>query len=110
MNNKEIYHDPALNLSWAERTMCSVVEDILNVLKSGHENGSISTTDTALLTSLTHEVQVYGHRMEAKLSDVQEFDKMKERYNELKKDVEQKEKTPIRRVTEFLPQGDNDDE
>ena len=78
MDKKEIFHTPNQNCSSWNRTLCSVLEE----MRQCYETRNFSP-----LRGLIEEAQTYGNRMEAKLSDVQEYESLKKRYKELKEKV-----------------------
>lgn len=88
MDKFEIYHSPAQNTDPWNRTLCSVLEEMRTCY---------NTRNFALLPSLIEEVQTYANRMEAKLHDVKDYNKLKDRYSSLKQNLdalENKHKRP----------------
>jgi hypothetical protein len=79
MDRRDIYHLPAANAGSCNRTLCSVLEE----MRTCYE-----TRNFAQLPGLIEEAQTYGNRMEAKLYDVKDYQRMKERYRELKAETE----------------------
>ena len=79
MDKKDIYQTPAQNLRPWNRSLCSVLEEMRVCYK---------TRNFAQLPGLIEEAQTYGNRMEAKLSDVKEYNNLKERYRKLLDKVE----------------------
>lgn len=79
MDKHDIYNEPVANISAWNRTLCSVLEEMRDCYK---------TRNFAALPGLIEEAQTYGNRMEAKLSDVKDYNKLKERYTSLKQKVE----------------------
>lgn len=91
MKKKEIYHSAVENLDYCNRTLCSTLEDMRQIVLN------LSNKDTLL--SLINEAQVYANRMEAKLNDVREYKYMKKQYKEMQKEVKKnKKKRPVRVV------------
>ena len=80
MDKEEIVQAPNQNCGYVCRTLCSVLEE----MRRCHE-----TRNFAPLHGLIEEAQTYGNRMEAKLSDVQEYESLKKRYKKLKEEVDQ---------------------
>lgn len=74
MDKKEIFHAPNQNCYSWNRTLCSVLEEMRKCYE---------TRNFAPLRGLIEEAQTYGNRMEAKLSDVKEYETLKKRYKEL---------------------------
>lgn len=88
-----IIHKPAYNLAWAERTMCSCLEDMrkhITFLEKVVPKDVQSSLH--ILHSLVEEVQVYGNRMEAGLQDFKEYENVKKEYKELKEEVKKLKK------------------
>lgn len=83
MDSRDIYHAPSANLDSWNRTLCGVLREMRTCYK---------TRNFSPLKGLIEEAQTYGNRMEAKLSDVKEYERLKEKYKELKAEVEQLEK------------------
>jgi len=79
MDKHDIYNEPAANLKAWNRTLCSVLEEMRDCYK---------TRNFAALPGLIEEAQTYGNRMEAKLSDVNDYNSLKECYASLKQKVE----------------------
>jgi hypothetical protein len=91
MKNKPVIHRPAENLRWCERTMCSTLDNMRDIIKV-HEKylldaGVGGTVNCHILMSLVEELQVYGSRMEAALSDQKEYQNMKEKYKKMQEEV-----------------------
>jgi hypothetical protein len=82
MDRIDIYNKPAQNLRWG-RTLC----DTLQEMRKCYE-----TRNFGPIASLIEEAQIYGNRMEAKLTDIKEYDRMKERYKKISKKVKEMEK------------------
>lgn len=74
MDNKDIYNKPSQNLRPWSRSLCSVLEEMRVCYK---------TRNFAQLLGLIEEAQTYANRMESKLSDVNEYESLKDRYKEL---------------------------
>jgi len=77
------------------RTYCDTCEDMRKVIQAG-SHASWKTTKE-LLTSLVEELQVYGSRMEARLTDIDDLDSLhakikaaKQEMRELDKKLEKK--------------------
>lgn len=64
------------------RTLCSVLEDMRDCLK---------TLNFAVIGSLIEEVQVIGNRMEAALYDQKDFKKAEKHYKDLKLEIKKLE-------------------
>ena len=79
MNTHDIYHSPSQNCTARNRTLCAVLDEMRVCYK---------TRNFAPLLGLIEEAQTYGNRMEAKLSDVRDYEKLKERYKSMHKKVE----------------------
>lgn len=79
----DIYNAPAANLSPWNRTMCTVLDEMRKAYEHRNYN---------LIPSLIEEAQIYANRMEAKLTDVNDYDSMRKRYKELEKKYEKLEK------------------
>jgi len=71
--NGSARHDP-----W-NRTLCSILEEMRKCYE---------TRNFAQLHGLIEEAQTYGNRMEAKLFDVKDYERLKERYKQLKTKVD----------------------
>jgi len=82
MEKQEIYHAPSQNCTSWNRTLCAVLEEMRICYK---------TRNFTPLLGLIEEAQIYGNRMEAKLSDVKDYEKMKVRYKELQQKMENRE-------------------
>lgn len=78
MDERDIYHQPAANTDPWNRTLCSVLEEMRKCFE---------TRNFAALPGLVEEAQTYGNRMEAKLSDVKDYERLKKRYKNLKEKV-----------------------
>lgn len=78
MDKRDIYHLPAVNADPWNRTLCSVLEEMRKCYE---------TRNFAILPGLIEEAQTYGNRMEAKLSDVKDYERLKKRYKKLKEAV-----------------------
>ena len=76
MDKVDIYHGPAQNCGSWNRTLCSVLEEMRKCYE---------TRNFGLLPGLIEEAQTYGNRMEAKLSDVHNYEHLKRKYKALKK-------------------------
>lgn len=93
MDKQSIFHLPAENLDSWNRTLCSVLQEMRTCYK---------TRNFAMLPGLIEEAQTYGNRMEAKLSDVSDYNGLKKRYKalqekmqELNKQIEERESTLV---------------
>lgn len=80
MDKRDIHHLPAANVDGWNRTLCSV----LKAMRVCYE-----TRNYAILPGLIEEAQTYGNRMEAKLSDVSQYNNLKERYKTLQAKVKE---------------------
>lgn len=78
MDNRDIYHSPSANLDAWNRTLCSVLDEMRTCYR---------TRNFAPIKGLIEEAQTYGNRMEAKLSDVREYENLKKEYRKLKEEV-----------------------
>jgi len=79
MDKRDIYHSPAANVDSWNRTLCSVLEEMRKCYE---------TRNFAQLHGLIEEAQTYSNRMEAKLFDVKDYERLKERYKQLKTEVD----------------------
>jgi len=82
MEKQDIYHAPSQNCTSWNRTLCAVLEEMRICYK---------TRNFTPLLGLIEEAQIYGNRMEAKLSDVKDYEKLKERYKELRRKMDDRE-------------------
>ena len=71
------------NKVWLNRYLCDVIEEARVCVK---------TLNFSYLSSLLEEIQVMGNRMEAKLSDIKDFEKFDEEVSDLKKEVKKLKK------------------
>ena len=78
MDKRDIYHLPAVNTDPWNRTLCSVLEEMRKCYE---------TRNFAPLHGLIEEAQTYGNRMESKLSDIKDYERLKERHRQLKTEV-----------------------
>lgn len=83
MDSAEIYQAPSANLDSWNRTLCGVLDEMRTCYK---------TRNFAPLQGLIEEAQTYGNRMESKLSDVRQYERLKERYKALKAEIVELEK------------------
>jgi len=79
MEKNLIYHSPSQNCSAWNRTLCAVLDEMRACYK---------TRNFAPLMGLIEEAQTYGNRMEAKLSDVQDYETLKKRYKALQEKMD----------------------
>ena len=79
MEKNVIYHSPSQNCSGWNRTLCAVLDEMRRCYK---------TRNFAPLMGLIEEAQTYGNRMEAKLSDVQDYETLKKRYKALREKMD----------------------
>lgn len=82
MKKETIYHAPNQNC-YTSRTLCGVLDEMRQCYK---------TRNFAPLLGLIEEAQTYGNRMEAKLYDVEHYERMRERYKQLRQKVKELEK------------------
>ncbi len=68
MKPHDIYHSPAQNLDAWNRTLCSMLDEMCKCYE---------TRNFAVLPGLIEEAQTYANRMEAKLADCKDYDRMK---------------------------------
>jgi len=83
MDKRDIYHLPAANVDSWNRTLCSVLEEMRKCYE---------TRNFAQLSGLIEEAQTYGNRMEAKLSDVRDYERLKERCKQLRNEIDNLQK------------------
>ena len=79
MDKSQIYQSPAANVEPWNRTLCSALEEMRKCYE---------TRNFAALAGLIEEVQTYANRMEAKLSDVNDYENLKAAYKCLQKKIE----------------------
>jgi len=80
--------------NYINRTMCEALEEMRNLDK---------TKNYSMLLSLVEEIQCMGNRMEAALSDKRDVERMREKRNELKKEIKE-----LKKQKEELGEKDNE--
>lgn len=91
-----VIHRPAANLRYANRTLCSAIYDmreVLNALEKAVEDDKHLKKLVWILRTLVEEFQVYGNRMEAGLDDQRSIEELKEEFEDLEKRVKEHKKT-----------------
>lgn len=87
MDKEEIYHQPAQNLSAYNRTLCDVLADIRELSANKTKADAFPEVHLQLIHSLGQEAQVYANRMEAKLSDINEYERLKTKFKRIKEKI-----------------------
>jgi hypothetical protein len=71
--------EAAQNVSWPHRSLHQVLNDIKRVLEAEPVNKE-------LIKSLIVEAEIYSSRMEAVIEDIDDYERLKEKSKEFKKD------------------------
>lgn len=79
MDKQDIYHLPAANVRGWNRTLCSVLDE----MRRCHD-----TRNFAPLAGLIEDAQTYANRMEAKLSDISDYERLKDCYRKLREQTD----------------------
>jgi len=102
-----LQHEACGNFVYVERTYCSVLHGMREIIATSFSDKALAQDRLGhyevpvnvplILSSLIEELQVYGSRMEAHLSDQRSFEQMKKEAKELKEEIEKlkKEKSEI---------------